>query len=97
MILVDTSVWVDHLAHRDAALSVELNAGQVLIHPFVVGELACGNLRNRQEVLTLLQRLPQAQKATDAEVLAFVEGRKLTRTRRADSPAESSRVGFIVA
>ena len=77
MILVDTSVWVDHLARGQPALAAELNAGLVLMHPFVVGELACGNLRNWQQVLTALQRLPQARRATDAEVLSFIEGRKL--------------------
>jgi predicted nucleic acid-binding protein len=59
VILVDTSVWVDHLRSGNATLAGELEAGQVLVHPFVIGELACGTLRNRREVLTLLDRLPK--------------------------------------
>ena len=58
MILVDTSVWIDHLRAGDAELSALLNGSQVLMHPFVLGELACGNLRNRTEVLALLKDLP---------------------------------------
>ncbi|WP_018953372.1 type II toxin-antitoxin system VapC family toxin [Thioalkalivibrio sulfidiphilus] len=73
MILVDTSVWVDHLRTGDAALGALLNRSQVLMHPFVVGELACGNLRNRSEVLRLLKDLPQAVVANDEEVLFFIE------------------------
>lgn len=73
MILVDTSVWVDHLRTGDAALAELLNHSQVLMHPFVVGELACGNLRNRGEVLRLLKDLPQAVLASDEEVLFFIE------------------------
>ena len=73
MILVDTSVWIDHLRGGDARLAALLEAGRVLSHPFVIGELACGNLRNRAEVLTLLHELPRAVAATDAEVLAFIE------------------------
>lgn len=73
MILVDTSVWVDHLRAGDAALGALLNRSQVLMHPFVLGELACGNLRNRSEVLRLLKNLPQAPVASDEEVLFFIE------------------------
>ncbi|WP_422126676.1 type II toxin-antitoxin system VapC family toxin [Thioalkalivibrio sulfidiphilus] len=73
MILVDTSVWVDHLRTGDAVLAELLNRSQVLMHPFVVGELACGNLRNRSEVLRLLKDLPQAVVASDEEVLFFIE------------------------
>jgi predicted nucleic acid-binding protein len=77
MILVDTSVWIDHLRGRESALAVELNAGRVLMHPFVLGELACGNLRNRPRVLYLLQRLPRATVATDAEALTYIEHNRL--------------------
>ena len=77
MILIDTSVWVDHLRSNDAALVRALEAGIVVTHPFVVGELACGNLRNRGEVLRLLQDLPAAPEAANAEVLAFIEARSL--------------------
>ncbi|MFZ5595284.1 MAG: type II toxin-antitoxin system VapC family toxin [Pseudomonadota bacterium] len=73
MILVDTSVWVDHLRAGDAELAALLNGSQVLMHPFVLGELACGNLRNRTEVLALLKDLPRATVATDEEVLFFIE------------------------
>jgi len=78
MILVDTSVWVDHLRAGDEDLVYLLNHSQVLMHPFVLGELACGNLRNRNEVLALLKDLPQATVATDDEVLFFIERHALT-------------------
>ncbi len=77
MILVDTSVWVDHLRAGDAALAADLEAGAVCMHPFVLGELACGNLRNRAELLDLLARLPAAPVASDAEALEFIERRTL--------------------
>ncbi|MDO9147196.1 MAG: type II toxin-antitoxin system VapC family toxin [Hydrogenophaga sp.] len=72
MILVDTSVWIDHLRQGDAGLAAALQQGRVGIHPFVVGELACGNLRARAEVLGLLQALPPLAVATDQEVLFFI-------------------------
>lgn len=77
MILVDTSVWIDHLRYGDPDLAKALEAGQVLVHPFVVGELACGNLKNRAEFLRLLRALPQAPTATEVEALAFIDGRDL--------------------
>ena len=58
MILVDTSVWIDHLRQGEPALVQALIQTQVVIHPFIVGELACGNLHNRQNLLELLQALP---------------------------------------
>ena len=73
MILVDTSVWVDHLRAGDAALISLLQRGLVCGHPFVIGELALGNLRQRVDILTLLQDLPQAVVARDSEVLRFIE------------------------
>lgn len=57
MILVDTSVWIDHLRAAQAGLVAALNAGQVLMHPYVVGKLACGNIKNRREILSLLSNL----------------------------------------
>jgi len=72
MILVDTSVWIQHLRHTDPVLVASLNDGEVLTHPFVIGELACGNLRNREEILELLSRLPAAPEAEHAEVLRFI-------------------------
>ena len=73
MILVDTSIWIDHLRVGEEGLVTLLNSTQVLCHPFVVGELACGNLRNRDEELTLLSELPRIAVATDAEVLYYIE------------------------
>jgi len=73
MILVDTSVWVDHLRAGDDQLAALLNKSQVLMHPFVVGELACGNLHNREEVLALLKDLPPSTVAADDEVLFFID------------------------
>jgi predicted nucleic acid-binding protein len=73
MILVDTSVWVDHLRTDDKKLAQLLDAGTVLAHPFVTGELALGNLRQRDHVLSNLQDLPQASVATDQEVLHFID------------------------
>lgn len=72
MILADTSVWVDHLRAGDKALAALLDAGMVLAHPFVIGELALGNLRQRELVLKALADLPHASVATDAEVLHFI-------------------------
>ena len=77
MILVDTSVWIDHLRAGDVGLTALLDRSQVLMHPFVVGELACGNLSNRMEILRLLQDLPQISVATDPEVLLFIERHRL--------------------
>lgn len=73
MTLVDTSVWVDHLRRGNARLGRFLEDGLVLIHPFVVGELALGRMRRRPEVLGLLGELPRAEAAQHGEVLAFVE------------------------
>ena len=75
MILVDTSVWADHLRKGVPALASALEQGNVLMHPFVRGELACGNLKNRGEVLRLLEELPGAPIATDGETLDFIERR----------------------
>ena len=60
MVLVDTSVWVEHLRQGTVGLDDLLLEGRVVCHPFIVGELACGNLRNRSEILALLQALPRA-------------------------------------
>lgn len=76
-VLVDTSVWITHLSKGNAELRKLLDAGEVLAHPLVIGELACGNLKNRAEILALLRTLPSARVAGDAEVLAFIEVRKL--------------------
>ncbi len=73
MILVDTSVWVDHLRRTDPGLVALLERSAVVMHPFVVGEIACGTLRDRKLVLELLQDLPTAVVATDDEVMQFIE------------------------
>ncbi len=77
MILVDTSVWIDHLRNADPRLTRLLLNEQVLCHPFVVGELACGTMRRRVEVLSLLQHLPTAPPVDHDEVLSFVDGHRL--------------------
>ena len=76
--LVDTSVWVDHLRRNDPALSALLSRGEVECHPFVIGELALGTLRRRSEILTLLHRLPQLRLAEHVEVLTFVDANRLS-------------------
>lgn len=73
MTLVDTSVWIDHLRRGDAELVAMLSEGQVLAHPWIVGELACGNLQDRKLVLDLLRSLPSAPVASTDEVLFFIE------------------------
>lgn len=77
MILVDTSVWVDHLRRGDAKLAAALDSAKVLIHPFVIGEIACGSLTDRKAVLGLLQDLPMAAVAEADEVLGFIERHRL--------------------
>jgi predicted nucleic acid-binding protein len=77
MILVDTSVWIDHLRSGDVELTKLLNTGQVLTHRFVIGELALGSLQNRNNVLSALQNLPQVTIASDVEVLHFIEAHAL--------------------
>jgi len=77
MILVDTSVWIDHLRRGTPALAAALEEGIVLIHPFVLGELACDNLKNRGEVLRLLGDLPAAPSVTAPEALHLIEARHL--------------------
>lgn len=77
MILVDTSLWVDHLRRGDARLAAVLDSAAVLVHPFIVGEIACGSLADRETVLELLQDLPMARVADADEVLVFIERHKL--------------------
>jgi predicted nucleic acid-binding protein len=72
MILVDTSIWIDHLCKGDATLADLLEQRRVLAHPFVTGELSLGSLRQREIVLNSLQELPQAEIAHDEEVLHFI-------------------------
>lgn len=80
MILVDTSVWIDYLRSGDAVLAQQLQQNQVLMHPMVLGELALGNLKDRQLLLGLWQALPSMPIATDAQVLAVIEAQNFMGT-----------------
>ena len=80
MVLVDTSVWVDHLRRGDAALVRLLAGAQVLTHPFVIGELALGRPSKRDAVLEALSCLPRAGVALDPEVLHFIEAAAIARS-----------------
>ena len=73
MVLVDTSVWVAHLRNGNIGLEALLNNSAVTCHPFIVGELACGNLKNRSEILSLLKALPMATHVEHEEVMQFIE------------------------
>ena len=77
MILVDTSVWIDHLRRGNARLAGMLQDGVVVSHPFIIGELACGAMRQRAAILSLLAELPVTTTATHGEALAFIEARRL--------------------
>ena len=77
MILVDTSVWIDHLKSSDFVLADLLGTGRVLVHSFVTGELALGSLRQRRTVLESLRDLPQATIASDDEVMMLIEREQL--------------------
>ncbi len=77
MVLVDTSVWVSHLREGNTKFERLLNDGDVVCHPFIVGELACGNLKNRAEILSLLQALPMSIQAEHDEVIKFIENNQL--------------------
>ena len=79
MVLVDTSVWVAHLRRGDPRLETLLLDGEVACHPFIIGELACGAVKNRREVLALLQALPATRVAEPDELLLFVERQRLVR------------------
>lgn len=80
MVLVDTSVWVSHLRRGSGRLQSLLDSGAVVCHPFIIGELACGQLKNREEILALLQALPGAVQAEHDEVLRLIEDEKLMGT-----------------
>lgn len=81
MILADTSVWIDHLRSGNRSASQEmrkhLNQGQILIHPFIVAELALGSLQERTRTLALLDRLPRVRVAQLSEVRGMIETRRL--------------------
>ncbi len=77
MILVDTSVWIDHFHHTDEDLKELLLSNHVCIHPFILGELSCGNISNRKEVLSLLRTLRIIDLVLDEEVFLLIEDRKM--------------------
>ena len=73
MILADTSVWIDHLRHRDPELERLLSGGQIVMHPYVVAEMSLGSLRNRKKILDDMEALLEANVATIAEVRHMIE------------------------
>lgn len=77
MVLVDTSVWIEHFRQGHSHLQVLLHQGEVSCHPFIIGELACGTLGNRQKIISLLQALPQAQTAEHEEIMKFITAHHL--------------------
>jgi predicted nucleic acid-binding protein len=77
VVLVDTSVWVSHFRETNDDLAELLNKGEVVCHPFIIGELACGDLKNRVSIIALLEALPMALVVDHEEVLSFVEARKI--------------------
>ena len=77
MVLVDTSVWVSHLRDGSPELANLLDGGTVLCHPLIVGELACGNLKDRAVILSFLKMLPTSIEAEHEEVLSFIDNNRL--------------------
>ncbi len=77
MVLVDTSIWINHFNKSNAGLISLLNSAEVCIHPFIIGELSCGNISNRSEILTLLRSLPLVDPALDDEVFTLIENKRL--------------------
>ncbi len=73
MVIVDTSIWVTHLRQGSRQLEKLLMDAQVMCHPFIIGELACGNLKNRNEIISLLQSLPMAPTIEFDEFLFFID------------------------
>jgi predicted nucleic acid-binding protein len=73
MVLIDTSIWVAHLREGSQRLETLLMDGEVVCHPFIIGEIACGNLKNRIEIISLLQSLPMAATIEFGEFLFFIE------------------------
>ena len=73
MVLVDTNIWINHFKKTDAELVANLNTGSVACHPYIIGELACGNLKKRSEILALFQSLPSAPVVEPDELLSFIE------------------------
>ena len=77
MVLVDTSIWISHFREDNSHLKKLLIDESVACHPFIIGELACGNIKNRKEIISLLQALPQTLVAESDEILAFIEHKRL--------------------
>ena len=77
MIMVDTSVWISHFRKTEKDLVDLLNKEMVACHPYIIGEIACGNLNNRSEIILLLQSLPVTIQANHEEVLQFIEMNKI--------------------
>jgi len=73
MILIDSSVWIDHFRTENSLLSGLLMQGAIVMHEFILGELAIGNFKNRKEILTLLDSIPKLSKLTHDEFLYFLE------------------------
>jgi hypothetical protein len=77
MIIVDTSIWIDHFRNKNAVLNGLLLEEAVATHPFILGELACGSLGNRQEIFELLQALPCIQEVSNSEYMTFLDHHRL--------------------
>ena len=77
MVLVDTSVWISHLRHNNSRLQKLLMEGKVVCHSFIIGELACGNINNRNEIISLMQSLPMLEVVEHEELLLFIEHNKI--------------------
>ena len=77
MILADTSVWIDHFRSGNKELQAALNRGQIVIHPWVIAELALGSLRERRKTLAMLDLLPQVREARMSELRLMIEARQL--------------------
>ncbi len=73
MVLVDTSIWIQHLRYGSKDLEYLLDESIVVCHPFVIGELSCGSIGNRDEILTLMQALPRVTALDDREILYFID------------------------
>jgi hypothetical protein len=80
MVLVDTSIWIDHFNRSDSVLQFLLRDFDVAMHPFVLGELACGNFKNREVIFGLLNELPVVPRVSDEEYFLFIEKNKLFGT-----------------
>ena len=80
MVLVDTSVWISHFRLGNSILQKLLLESRVVSHPFIIGELACGNISNRTEILSLMQSLPSLGVVQNKELLVFIENNKLMGT-----------------